>query len=112
MGPDPFLNIFGSLWDWSAGVTLEWLLGDFSSFCVSVALGARPLHNFGRFAHALMPPHMFRTQILHRFSQTHGKSLRYACVQDRAWPPPENLMCKVIPESTSPKGGFCERGDS
>ena len=37
---------FGSLWGRSARVTFESLSGHFSSFWVSVALGARWLHNF------------------------------------------------------------------
>ena len=40
-----FWVTFGSLWGPSAGVTFESLLGHFNSFCVSVELEARPLHN-------------------------------------------------------------------
>ena len=39
-----------SLWAGTPGVTFESLLGHFNSFCVSVELGGRPLHNYkGRF---------------------------------------------------------------
>ena len=34
-----------SLWAGTPGVTFESLLGHFNSFCVSVGLGGRPLHN-------------------------------------------------------------------
>ena len=40
-----FWVTFGSLWGRSARVTFESLLGHFNSFCVSVELGGRPLHN-------------------------------------------------------------------
>ena len=39
------MSHLGSLWAGSLGVTFESLLGHFNSFCVSVDLGARPLHN-------------------------------------------------------------------
>ena len=39
-----FESILGHFWGRSARVTLEWLLGHFNSFCVSLPLGARPLH--------------------------------------------------------------------
>ena len=38
------MSQLGSLWGRSAGATFESLLGHFDSFCVSVELGARPLH--------------------------------------------------------------------
>ena len=41
-----FWVTFGSLWGRSARVTFESLLGHFNSFCASVELGGRPLHNF------------------------------------------------------------------
>ena len=39
------MSHLASLWGGTPGVTFESLLGHLASFCVSVVLGARPLHN-------------------------------------------------------------------
>ena len=51
---ESLLSHLGSFWAGAPGVTFESLLGHFSSFCVSVDLGARPLHK-----RSLRKPHDF-----------------------------------------------------